>query len=174
MNPIDWEAIQRLQRSLDPKHQSGANDSMETASGINNDCDTYCQYSRYTVHEQQGCVGVDVGRKGLGPPSHSLYIRESEVEDPDGEPLEMDEEDPELSRKRKELQEIEEQILQKKVAIALKKVEPFVKETTPTGFPRNERWAKCHGATLKDRVNVILQQRHSFSVLTKVSNRLIR
>ncbi|XP_038570383.1 zinc finger protein 318-like isoform X1 [Micropterus salmoides] len=168
MNPLDWEdAFRTLQRRLDPNHQSGFNNRMETASEAINDWDTYCQYSRYTVDEPQSSTGVNVGWKGLSPSSQNLYINESEAEDPDGEPLQMDEGDPELTRKRKELREIEERIIHKKVAIALKKVEPFVKET-PSGFSSNEQSAACKGATLKDRVNVILLQRHPVSFLSKV------
>ncbi|XP_070684350.1 micronuclear linker histone polyprotein-like [Pempheris klunzingeri] len=157
MNPIDWEAVQRLQRSLHPDQPSGVQNSME-----NGDWDTYCPNSRYTVDGPQSTMAADMGWKGPSPPPQHFYIKESEAEDSDGQPLEIDEEDAELTRKRKELKEIEEQILQKKVAIALKTVKPFVKETC------DEQPATCEGATLKDRVNVILQQRHSSSCLTKV------
>lgn len=168
MNPLDWEdALQRLPRSLDSNHQSGVNKSTERASR-----NTYCQYSRHTVDEAHSSMGVNVGRKKLSPPSHNFYNKESEVEDPDGESLEMDEEDPELARKRKELRELEEKIMRKKVAIALKTVEPIVKKTMSPGFSYNEQSATCKSAMLRDRVNVILQQRHSLSFLTKVSSRL--
>ncbi len=168
MNPLDWEdAVRRLQRSLDP------NPSMEIVSGADNGWASYCQYSRHRVDEPQSSMRVTVGSKGHSPPSHNFYLKGSGVEDSDGEPLEMDEEDPELTRKRKELREIEEQILWKKVSIALKKSEPFVTEKAPPDFSCNEPSATCKDATLKDRVNFILQQRHPVSFLSKVSNRLI-
>lgn len=168
MNPLDWEdAPRKLPRSLDPNHQSGVNNSTGSASR-----NTYCQYSRYTVDEPHSSMGVNVGRKKLSHPSHNLYSKESEVEDPDGEPLEMDEEDPELARKRKELRELQEKIMRKKVAIALKTVEPVVKKTMSPGFSCNEQSTTCKSAMLRDRVNVILQQRHTLSFLTKVSSRL--
>lgn len=141
---------------------------MENTSGTPNDWDPYCQYSRYTVDEPQGSTGVDLGSEARSPPSHNFYMKETEDEDPDGEP--MADEDPELTRKRKELKAIEEQILRKKVAIALKKVEPFVKGTSPQGFSSSEESATCNSASLQDRVNVILQQRHPVSSLSKVSD----
>ncbi|KAM7418439.1 hypothetical protein PAMA_015860 [Pampus argenteus] len=113
-------------------------------SGVNNSTgststtsDTYCEYS--------------------SPPSRNFYSKESEAED---------EEDPELARKRKELQEIEERIMCKKVAIALKTVEPVAKKASPS-FSCNDQSATCKGASLRDRVNAILEQRHSLIFLTK-------
>lgn len=169
MNPLDWEdALRRLPRNLEPNHQSGVINS----TGACTTRDTYCEFSRYTADEPHSSMGVNVGWKELGSPSHNFYSKESEVEDPDGEPLAMHEEDPELARKRKELREIEAQIIRKKVAIALKIVEPIVKKTTSPGFSSNEQSTTCKGPTLRDRVNVILQQRHTLNFLTKVSSRL--
>ncbi|KAM7393609.1 hypothetical protein PAMP_020467 [Pampus punctatissimus] len=87
------------------------------------------------------------------PPSRNF----SEVED---------EEDAELTRKRKQLREIEERIMCKKVAIALKTVEPIVKKASPS-YSCNDQSATCKDASLRDRVNAILQQRHSLIFLTK-------
>lgn len=177
MNPLDWEAVQRLQRNLHPNHQTAVNNNnntndhnntMENTSGTPNDWDTYCQYSRYPVDEPPSNAGVNFGSNALSPPSCNIYMKETEDEDPDGEP--MADEDPELTRKRQELKAIEDQILRKKVAIALKKVEPFVKGTSPQGFSSNEESAMYKIASLKDRVNVILQQRHPVSSLSKVSD----
>ncbi|KAF1395541.1 hypothetical protein PFLUV_G00012570 [Perca fluviatilis] len=166
MNPVDWDAILRtVQKNLDPIHQNYVNDSMENAPRTNNDRDTYCEYSRHTFDAPQSSTGWE----GVSPPlSLNLYIKDSEVEDPDGAPLELEEEDPELARKRKELREIEERILLKKAAIALKSVEPLVKKTTLSDSSCNEQSSACKGATLKDRVNVILQQRHPAGFLSKV------
>lgn len=174
MNPLDWEGdIRRLQRNQDPNHQTVDNGIMENASGTDTHWLTYCQYSRYTVEVPQNrLLDVNVGSEGLGPPSHNLYMKESAVEEPDGEPFEIDEEDQELTRKRKELREIEEQIMRKKVSIALKTVQPFV-ETLSPAILSNKQSETCNGATLKDRVNVILQQRHPVGFLSKVSNRFI-
>ncbi|XP_035515827.1 uncharacterized protein LOC118326827 isoform X2 [Morone saxatilis] len=167
MNPFNWEALQRLQRNLDLNHQTVVNSSMHNAPGTDDSWDTYCQHSTYTVDEPQSSMGVHLSEE-LCHPSQNFYIKEPEVEDPDGEPFEMDEEDPELKRKWIELREIEEKILRKKVAIALKKVEPFGKEATPLGLSCNEQSATCTSASLKDRVNLILQQRHSVSFLSVV------
>ncbi|KAF3687162.1 hypothetical protein EXN66_Car002834 [Channa argus] len=54
--------------------------------------------------------------------------------------------------------------MQKKVALALKTVEPILMKTTP-GFSGNQQLAACNGETLQDRVKRILQQRHSLSFL---------
>uniref|UniRef100_UPI0037E9BD8E uncharacterized protein n=1 Tax=Semicossyphus pulcher TaxID=241346 RepID=UPI0037E9BD8E len=167
MNTLDWDAIQRLQRALNTNQQSSVNNGFDNASETNNNQNTYCEYLRYTVDKPQSSVGVNVGWKEPCPASHDFYIQESEVEDPDGVPLVIEEEDSELARKRKELREIEEQIKQKKVAIALKKVEPFVKKAS-LGFSCNEESDPCEGPSLRDRVNAILQQRHPVSFRSKV------
>ncbi|XP_053189121.1 zinc finger protein 318-like [Scomber japonicus] len=165
MNPLHWEDnLWRLPRNLDPNHQSGVNYSSGSASTIR---DTYCQYSRYTVDEPHSSTEVNVGWNELNPPSHNFYSKESEAEDTDGAPLEMDEEDPELTRKRKQLKEIEEQIMRKKFSIALKTVEPIIKKTMSHGYSSNKQSDTCKGETLRDRVNAILQQRHSLSFVTK-------
>lgn len=163
MNPLDWgAAILRLQGSLDPNHQSVVENSMENPPRTSNDLTAYYQYSKYTVDGTHSSQGVNVTWKGLSPPSYNLDSNHSEVDNADGEPLEMDEEDPELARKRKELREIEEQILRKKASLALKK---FVKTVPPDC---NEQSDTCEGETLRQRVNVILQQRHSLGFLPKV------
>lgn len=171
MNRLDWEdAVRRLQKNVDPNHQSDVNNSMGHTSRTNNLWENFRNYQMYTVNEPHVSMRVNVGWERLGPPSHDFQNKQSTVEDPDGEPLEMDDEDPELARKRKELREIEEQIMQKKVALALKQVEPFVKTTT-LGVSCNEQSATRKGESLRDRVNVILQQRHCLSFLSKVSSR---
>ncbi len=173
MDPLDLiEAIRELKRNLDPNYQTVVNNSMENASKTNNEWDTFGQYSRYTADEPQSSVGVESGLKELSPPMHNFYIKESEVEDPNGEPFETEEEDPELKRKQRELQEIEKQIMRKKVAIALKHVE-FVKEKSPPGVSCNRQSATCKGATLKDRVNAILQQRRPDSSQSKVRKPIV-
>lgn len=171
MNPFEWEdVIERLRRNQDPNHQAIDNSTVENASRSHNDWDTPCQYSRYTVDKPRNRVlGVNFGSEELNAPSHTFYMKDSEVKDPDGELFEMDSDDPELTRKRKELREIEEQIMCKKVAIALKTVKPIV-QTSPA-FPSNKHSDTCNSASLKDRVKVILQQRHPVSFLSKVSNR---
>lgn len=77
----------------------------------------------------------------------------------------MDEEDPELSRKKRELQEIEERIIHKKAAIAVKTVEMFTKNIKSPG---DERSDLCPGKTLRDRVMEILKQRHTHGFSLKV------
>ncbi|KAK7930748.1 hypothetical protein WMY93_007143 [Mugilogobius chulae] len=85
---------------------------------------------------------------------------EDELEgDSDGQPYESDEEDPELARKRKELQVIQEQIMLKRAFLALKtvdhkKVNPGICTEVARGRESNE--------PLRDRVKVILRQRNRF------------
>ncbi|XP_033986079.1 uncharacterized protein LOC117482181 isoform X1 [Trematomus bernacchii] len=153
MDPIDWDAIRAIQRNMHPNHQNDVNNSIENAPRTNIEWDTYCEYSRPTVGEAHSSMIVNVEHERLSPSFHKVYIKDSEVQDPDGEPLPSDEEDPELSRKRKELREIEERIMFKKAAIALKAVEPTLPNVSSNA-------ATYKGATLKDRVNVILQKRN--------------
>lgn len=138
MNPHN--TLQRLQGHLSSRHQSG--------------WDSHCHYSSYSDEAHSS----GAGQKELRPPSHSVYCNKSENENPDGEPLEMLEEDAELERKKKRLREIEEQIIYKKASLALKTI-----GTAPPGYSRNKQ-----PATLKDRVKKILLQRHSPSFLSKV------
>ncbi|XP_034746544.1 zinc finger protein 318-like [Etheostoma cragini] len=161
MNPLDWDAFLRIvHKNADPKHQNYVNNSMENAQVTNNEMDTFG-----ASKVSQSSMGWD----GVSPPlSLNLNIEDSEVEDPDGAPIELEEEDPELLRKRKELREIEERILFKKAAIALKTVETSVKKTSLSDLSCNEQSSACKGATLKDRVNVILQQGHPAGFLSKV------
>lgn len=76
----------------------------------------------------------------------------------DGEPLENDI-DLELFRKMNVLQDIEEQILSKKAAILIKTIKMIKKKLTPDS----------KDATLRDRVDTILKERHSLNFLSKVS-----
>lgn len=101
--------------------------------------------------------------------------------DTDGEPVEQSEEDLELVRKKRELQLIEEQILYKKVAIALKKAEPFLQMKTfqtrdqeQVDFSQSKRTLEYENVEplrenvpLKDRVQAILQLKHPHGYLFK-------
>nr|XP_040043374.1 uncharacterized protein LOC120825686 isoform X3 [Gasterosteus aculeatus aculeatus] len=168
MNPVDWNhaASESLQRSLIPDRRTEVN-SRGVDSITSEEWRTFCRYARRTVDEAQSLVGGNVAREELRVPSRNFYVKDAEVEDPDGESLEVDEEDPELKRKRKELREIEEQIMFKRAAIALKTVEPLLKKTTSPDFFLNES-ATCNVASLKDRVNLILQRRHPSGFLSTV------
>uniref|UniRef100_UPI003AAB64C5 uncharacterized protein n=1 Tax=Centroberyx gerrardi TaxID=166262 RepID=UPI003AAB64C5 len=204
MNPLDWEHIQRRQRrDLEPKQWSGVDQNTGNVSRTNSDRDPYC---RYTLEEPHTSMGTNEEWEHHSPSSHNLYSQEEygAFMDPDGEPVEMSEEDQELARKRRQLQEIEEQIMLKRAAIAMKKVEPFLKKNPPSyrtftedegedfahgkadtsmntnepsiqlreekeaGFSYSKQSAVCKGATLKDRVNVILQQRRPLGFPAKV------
>lgn len=84
----------------------------------------------------------------------------------DRDPLQLDEEDPELARKRRQLREIEEEIVRRRASIALRTVGL---NTTD----RDEQPAPC-GAALRDRVTEILRRRQSsVSSLSSVSPALM-
>ncbi|XP_047434171.1 zinc finger protein 318-like isoform X1 [Mugil cephalus] len=145
MNPHEWhDPLQRLHGQTN--HQGG--------------WDSYYNYSSYSSSAEPHNRGV--GHKELSRPSHSVYSSRLKDGDPDGEPLEILEEDAELERKRKRLREIEEQIIYKKASLALKTIGSFVKEATPPGDSCNKQ-----PDTLKNRVNTILLQRHSPSFLPR-------
>lgn len=76
-------------------------------------------------------------------------------EDPDGLPYDSDEEDPELLRKRKMLQVIEEQIMLKRASLALKSV--GVRKKKPRCFTESK--PSESNETLRERVKRILQFR---------------
>ncbi|XP_029364702.1 uncharacterized protein LOC115047722 [Echeneis naucrates] len=159
MNPPAWEdAFRRMQRHLAPPPYRAVNDLI------------YCEHSPCTADKSHNSTGVNVGWEELCPPSHNSDSKESEGQDPDGEPLEIDEEDAELMRKWKELREIEERIIFKKAAIALKTVEPFVKQTAAPGLSCYDQSATCQGGTLRDRVNRILKEQRSLGFLSEVGS----
>lgn len=157
MNPV-WEQ----QKTLDATHLSTVNISMGSASRTTNKQDSHCEYTKFIVDEPHISFGMKAGTEQLSPPLHNWRSEESAAEDPDGKPLEMEEEeeDPELVRKRKELKAIEEKIMLKKAAIALKMVTPFVKTLNLPGLTCDEQSAEHNGTSLRDRVNAILHQHH--------------
>lgn len=83
----------------------------------------------------------------------------------DGACLEVERVDVELARKRKELEEIEERIMHKKVAIALKQAKPLV-ESLSSGF--HTGFDQSNSSSLRDRVHRILQQQHPAGFLPQV------
>lgn len=83
----------------------------------------------------------------------------------DGASLEEERVDVELARKRKELEEIEERIMHKKVAIALKHAKPLV-ESLSSGF--HAGFDPSDSLSLRDKVHRILQQRHPAGFLSQV------
>lgn len=83
----------------------------------------------------------------------------------DGVGLEVERVDVELARKRKELEEIEERIMHKKVAIALKQAKPLV-ESLSSGFYAGIDHS--NSLSLRNRVHQILQQQHPAGFLSQV------
>lgn len=164
MNPPDWEStFGRLEVHLDPNN-SCVQSSMGKCLRMNADSSTYCEGSGYTVGKPHNGMRLNVGWKDVSSSPPNFDRKEPGFDDPDGEPLEIEEEDSELARKQQELREIEERILMKRAAIALKAVEPYVNGP-------DQGSATCRGESLRDRVNLILKQRHSVSFLSKVSRK---
>ncbi|XP_022049040.2 zinc finger protein 318-like [Acanthochromis polyacanthus] len=161
MNPHEWkDAVERLQRHLEPNHQSAVNSSMGNTSASSNNWNTYCDYTaRYAGVEPHGS---NAGQMDPSPPSPIVYRKDSKLEEPDGEAVKMNE-DEWLARKKQQLREIEERIIHKKASIALKTVGHLVNTTTAD--------VSCKSETLRDRVNVILQQRCPLGFHSKVQSR---
>lgn len=126
---------------------------------------TYCQYRGDTVNDPQNRLQAVQGGPAGPCPSTSNW-ETAEFCDPDGKPWEADQEDHELTRKLRELREIEEKIMCRKVSIACKTV------LEPSLAACDEQSDRCTGPTLKDRVNAILQQRPSNGSQSKVSHPL--
>ncbi|XP_034043409.1 uncharacterized protein LOC117525619 isoform X2 [Thalassophryne amazonica] len=139
-------------------------------------------------------LGMNAKNTQLCPPYLSFGSGMSTAghNDSDGQKMREDEEDPELARKRKELQEIEEQIILKKAALYLKQGNTFMDDTASCGV-RDKRVAHntpdtsgihafsrhsnedggraffCHkGAPLRDRVKSVLQKKHTDDYFTKM------
>lgn len=172
MNPLHWEdAFRRPHGDQDPYHQTVNNSIMDNTSGTDIHWHAYSRYSRYTDDETQHRLpGVKSGSERFGFPSQNFYTNESELEELDGKPMQTDEDDPVLPRMRRELREQEEQMC-KKFAPALKTVKPFV-ETLSPAFASNKQCDTYNGASLKDRVNFILQQWGTLSFDSDVSNQV--
>lgn len=83
----------------------------------------------------------------------------------DGACLEVERVDVELAKKRKELEEIEERIMHKKVAIALKHAKPLAKSLS-SGF--HAGFDQSSSSSLRDKVHRILQQRHPAGFFSQV------
>lgn len=78
--------------------------------------------------------------------------------------LEVKRVDVELARKRRELEEIEERIMHKKVAVAFKQAKPMV-ESLSSGF--HAGFDQSKSSSLRDRVHRIMQ-RHPAGILSQV------
>lgn len=145
---------------------------MDSTSGTDIHWHAYSRYSKYTDDEPQNrLLGVKLGSERFSFPSQNFYTNESELEELDGEPMQMDEDEPVLPRTWKGLREKEEQIMCKKFAPALKTVQPFV-ETSSPAFPSNQQSYTYKSASLKDKVNFILRQRRTLSFDSDVSNQI--
>ncbi|XP_020795504.2 serine/arginine repetitive matrix protein 2-like [Boleophthalmus pectinirostris] len=122
--------------------------------------DRYPQYSEYLIPSpgNRSTTGASSAWHRPGGSSQNCHKEEQEDDDDlDGQLYESDKEDPELARKRKELQEIQEQIMQKRAFLALKTID-F--ETVNPGLFSEEVRPTESTETLQGRVKLILMQRN--------------
>ncbi|XP_023189389.1 E3 ubiquitin-protein ligase RBBP6-like isoform X1 [Xiphophorus maculatus] len=144
---------QRLQVRLEPDQQKLVNTNrIERVQRFTDHWQTRPMYTAVQPHSG-GVAWKEQSSPSLNSP------------DPDGNPFNSeDEEDPELARKKRELQELHEQIMHKKTTIAIKTIEMIVKNPDS---PDDQEFDTYNPESLRDRVTEILQQR-SFSFFSKV------
>lgn len=147
MNPHDWSHVKRLQIRQEPDQQRVLMSS--SVPRLTGDWDTFPVHPAVQLQ------------------SRSAAWREPSPPDLDGKPLEQD--DPELIRKKRQLQELHDQIMQKKAKIAFKAIEITGTNPSEPDVLDGKELATCNPGTLRDRVTEILQQR-SFSFFSKVIN----
>ncbi|RVE76557.1 hypothetical protein OJAV_G00009750 [Oryzias javanicus] len=147
MNPHDWsDSVQRLHPFSEAHHLRDAGSSERVP----------WSEAELDLHRERLC-GSDPRK-----PSPPIQNRnEFEPGYPDGEPMVLEEEDPELQRRKKELQEIEERIMYKKAFIAVKTIGLLEKKSLDKQLNTDQ------GETLKERVTAILQ-RHPYSLIHKI------
>lgn len=159
MSRLDWENLVRgLQRTKDSIHKTVVNSSMETFS------ETRCHWINIAndAESRFRSKGLrDLSPNVIKDPMHKAQ------DNSDGDTFKTNE-DPELMRKRRELERLRELIMHKKAALGVKKLDLIAKEASP---PDSHLPDPHKGAILKDTVNVILDQRHSVSALSAVSCR---
>lgn len=127
---------------------------MYPSSSSNDNSYNNQQKQRQQHASRTSLLNTEWDKPGSSPQSSPSKEPETN-EDPDGLPYDSDEEDPELMRKRKMLQVIEEQIMLKRASLALKTV--GVRKTKPRCFTESK--PSESNATLRERVKRILQFR---------------
>lgn len=166
MNPTDQEYFDwRQQRDMDPRQQwTGLGE--KTGNAWRTDRDPYCDYVGCSLRDPPTSVGrTNEEWEQHSPSSQKRYSVDSAAftpdrnTDPEGEPVTLSDEDEELTRKKRELQLIEEQIILKKASIALKKIEPLLhSETIYQTFQLDREEGISHGkadVTLKNNEPLI-------------------
>lgn len=149
MNPPQWDDGRRRQE-LKPQHLKSI---LKKVSKPDDDWRRYSQCPGPAGDEPSTVQqGFTAGQQRLGPVTDRAHLEAERV-------------DVELARKRKELEEIEERIMHKKVAIALKQAKPLV-ESLSSGFSVGSDQSKS--SSLRDRVHRILQQRRPAGFLSQV------
>lgn len=161
MNHFDWEdSVQRWQNGM-KTHQKDSG-WMESPGGRHNSR-TFYQSRADTADDPPSRLTVQSGPAGQCPSKNNFHIEKAQLCEPDGNPFDADQMDYDLTRKIKELRKLEESIRRQKGEIGCKTV------VEPSAAACDEEPGICTtGATLKDRVDGILQQRQSNSFLSKV------
>lgn len=184
MDALHWISLQRdPMPDSDPKPWAGTEEGMRRCAVYYSDSH-HSQHGHYSHHQREPLRHSEwmegeqrrINILGHGPPGcreQSADVRSDANMDPGGPPEDITERDNELERKKKQLEEIQNRIIKKKAAIALKKIAPFLKESDePDAKTENQLLETCLNpdeVSLKDRVKCILQLKKSLG-LPKVSN----
>ncbi|XP_030207773.1 filaggrin isoform X3 [Gadus morhua] len=180
MNPPYWDRLPRARYDHDRPQCPGTEQDMGQYTFNYNDQHYHQDHYRYHQREpQRPTRRMDYGQHSIPSPSPSpglISCREPSVDlgsdrtvIPDGPSVELAEIDNELERKKKKLEEIENRIIRKKAAIALKKILPYLRKTDElSDNPLDDQkdlvescLTTTNESSLKERVNSILQLRKS-------------
>ncbi|CAL8331205.1 unnamed protein product [Merluccius merluccius] len=184
METPDWTSFQREPvPDVDRRQWPGTEKEMGTFAVKDTDHLGPCSYPQRGQHrhtewtevqqQQQQHRSPGPGPGGREPPAD---LGSDPAADPGGPPAEATDGDNELERKKKQLEEIENQIIRTKAAIALKKILPYLKKTDEPPDMRLDDKKESHltmkldEASLKDRVKCILLLKRSLG-LPKIRNR---
>ena len=165
MNPPEWDSGPWAMQDYDRPQWAGTEQDMGKYTVNYND--PHYQQDHYRYHQrepQRPTRRMEYGQHSIPSPSPGLS---------------SDNEDNELERKKRKLEEIENRIVRTKAAIALKKVLPYLRKTDELSDNTledhkdlEERYLTAtKESSLQDRVNCILQLKKSLG-LPKVSSEL--
>lgn len=180
MDVPHWNSVQREPLpDPDRKQWAGPEEEMRRFPVNYNDHGHHSQHGHYSRHQREPqrhreWMEGEQPRSnflghGLGCREQSADLRSDATMDPGGPSVDISERDNELERKKKQLEEIQNRIIRKKAAIALKKITPFLKQSDKPPHIPLETCLNPDEVSLKDRVKCILQLNNSLG-LPKVSN----
>ena len=191
MNPPDWDSVEwaTVQDYDRPQWAGPEQDIGKYTVNYNDPHDQQDHYRYHPREPQRPTRRMEFGQHSIPSPSPSTGPRSGRepavdlgsvrIMTLDGASVEGASVDNQLERKKKKLEELENQIIRRKAAIALKKVLPYLKKNdelsdNPAGDQKDLR-ERCltitNESSLKERVNCILKLRKSLG-LPKVSSEL--